>query len=278
MGESASGRGGGDARADTRRVGLAAAGALALAVVLWGGYSHRWPWTGINGGTATLWDWLHLLLLPLAVVVLPVWMRSDTRLGSRTKSRSATAMGAFVVLVILGYTVPWGWTGFRGNTVWDWLKLVVLPLTVVLVPRIAELRRHWSSRHTIHTLVAAALFVAVVAGGYLGHWSWTGFTGNTLWDWLNLLFLPVLLPTVIVPALTPKVMGEVIYLDADGRPIEADVVEEVVAEPPEGAAPEGSAPETPLPDRDAPSSSPAPERTRDAQVAADMLSRRPRTP
>ncbi len=47
----------------------AGAGAAALTVVvLWGGYSHRWRWTGINGKTATLWDWLLPLLLPLVIV------------------------------------------------------------------------------------------------------------------------------------------------------------------------------------------------------------------
>jgi hypothetical protein len=59
--------------------------------------------------------------------------------------------------------------------------------------------------------------------GYTIPWSWTGFRGNTVWDWLNLLFLPLLLPTLIVPALTPRVMGEVICLDADGKPDKAQV-------------------------------------------------------
>src|SRR6059058_4189632 len=53
-----------------RQSALAAAGGLALAIVPWGGYSHRWSWTGINGATATLWDWLNLLLLPLVFSVL----------------------------------------------------------------------------------------------------------------------------------------------------------------------------------------------------------------
>lgn len=229
MGEPTSGHVGGTARTDTRRVVLCAAAGLTLVVVLWGGYSQHWPWTGINGGTATLWDWLHLLLLPLAFAVLPVWFRSDTRVGSRTKSWATTALSAFTVLVVLGYTIPWGWTGFRGNTVWDWLKLVVLPLAVVLAPRVAELRRGWEMRHTAFGLTGAAVFVAIVVGGYVGPWSWTGFTGNTLWDWLNLLFLPLLLPAVIVPALTPKVMG-VIYLDADGNPIEVEVVDGTATE------------------------------------------------
>src|SRR5579875_2290351 len=160
MVEQASGHGGDGARADRRRVALLAVGALALAVVLWGGYSHRWPWTGINGGTATLWDWLHLLLLPLAVVVLPVWLRPDTRVGTRTKSGGMTALGLFLVVVVLGYAIPWAWTGFRGNTAWDWLKLVVLPLAVVMAPHLAKLRRAWGPRHTLITLGAAVEFAA----------------------------------------------------------------------------------------------------------------------
>jgi hypothetical protein len=198
---------------------------------MWGGYSHRWPWTGISGSTATLWDWLHLLLLPLAFAVLPVWLRADTRVAARTKGRGASALAAFILIVILGYTIPWGWTGFRGNTVWDWLQLVVLPLAVVLAPRVPELRKRWGTRHTRAALAGLAVFVAIVAGGYAGHWSWTGFTGNTLWNWLNLLFLPLLVPTVVVPALTPRVVGEVVYLDAHGNPIKVEVVEEP-ADPP----------------------------------------------
>jgi hypothetical protein len=241
MGEPASGH---DRRAETRKVGLCAAAGLALVVLMWGGYSHHWPWTGISGSTATLWDWLHLLLLPLAFAVLPVWLRADTRVGARTKGRGATALAAFIVLVTLGYTIPWGWTGFRGNTVWDWLQLLVLPLAVVLAPRVPELRRHWGPRHTAAALTALLALVAVVIGGYAGHWSWTGFTGNTVWNWLNLLFLPLLVPTVVVPALTPRVMGEVIYLDAHGNPIKVEAVDaaaaEVAAEG--GAAPAAESP------------------------------------
>lgn len=40
-------------------------GVVVPALVLWGGYSGRMSWTAINGQTATPWDWLHLLLLPL---------------------------------------------------------------------------------------------------------------------------------------------------------------------------------------------------------------------
>jgi hypothetical protein len=206
-------------RGVARRTWLAWAGAVVLAVVVWGGYGHHWPWTGINGGTATLWDWLHLLLLPLAAATLPTWMRHDTRVHPRSKLFVTAGLGLFSVVVILGYGVPWGWTGFRGNTVWDWFNLVFLPLTLVLIPVFVELRHRWQPRHTLAASVAAALFFAFVLGGYLGDWRWTGFTGNTLWNWMQLVFLPLLVPTVILPAFQPAALRQVVYLDEHGNPI-----------------------------------------------------------
>jgi hypothetical protein len=78
-------------------------------------------------------------------------------------------------------------------------------VTLLLMPWFAELRGDGQRHHTVITAIVLAAFVAVVLGGYLGGWSWTEFTGNTLWDWLHLL----LLPTVIVPALSPIAMGHV---------------------------------------------------------------------
>lgn len=221
-GELPSGRPG-DANASRsrgRQIVLGAVAGLGLSIVVWGGYSHHWPWTGINGGTATLWDWLHLLMLPLAFAVLPVWFSTDTRVQHETKMFGYAVLAAFVLIVILGYTVPWGWTGFRGNTLWDWFGLVFLPLSLILLPRMLELRGRWRFYHTTVALGGVAMFIALVLGGYLGKWTWTGFTGNTLWNWLNLLLLPLLLPTVILPALKPIAMGRMVYLDKDGNPIE----------------------------------------------------------
>lgn len=197
---------------------LAWAGVVVLAVVLWGGYGHHWPWTGINGATATLWEWLHLLLLPLAAATLPVWFRHDTRVHPRSKLFVTTGLMLFSVVVILGYAVPWRWTGFRGNTVWDWFNLVFLPLTLVLIPVFVDLRRNWQPRHTLAASVVLTVFLAFVLGGYLGDWRWTGFTGNTLWKWMQLLFLPLLVPTVILPAFQPMAMRQVVYLDEHGNP------------------------------------------------------------
>ncbi len=191
------------ARRSPVRVGLAAAAATAAVVVLWGGYGRHWGWTGINGHTATLWDWLNLLLLPIAVGILPIWVARRERLRREHKLASAAILGFFALLVLVGYAIPWAWTGFRGNTLWDWLNLLALPVAVALIPTFDELRRVWGRRHSATTFTALAVFTVVVLGGYLGDWAWTGFRGNTLWDWLHLLLLPLLLPTLIVPAVMP---------------------------------------------------------------------------
>ena len=172
---------------------LLVAAVLAFAVVLWGGYSHNWRWTGINGQTATLWDWLHLLLLPMAVALLPIWLTRKAKLDPLIK-RIALAGGAvFAVIVLCGYLIPWAWTGFTGNSLWDWLNLVALPLAVALTPLAVEIREGWTSRHTALGLSCAAAFAVIVLCGYVIPWAWTGFTGNTLWDWLHLLLPPLLL-------------------------------------------------------------------------------------
>jgi hypothetical protein len=172
------------------------------------------------------------------------WFRHDTRVHPRSKLFVTTALMLFSVVVILGYAVPWGWTGFRGNTVWDWFNLVFLPLTLVVIPRFIELRHSWQARHTLVTGVIMTVFLAFVLGGYLGSWRWTGFTGNTLWNWMQLLFLPLLVPTVILPAFQPMAMRQVVYLDEHGNPIpppspgDGEPAEAASGAPPAEAAPE----------------------------------------
>lgn len=185
----------------TRYPTLAVAGLVLAVVVLWAGYTRRWPWTGINGHTATLWDWLHLMLLPVVLAVLPVWLSRRAHLRPVHKKAGFTIFGLFVLLVVIGYMAPWGWTGFTGNKMWDWLELLALPLAVSLAPLCADLRDCWTVRHTLTATALLALFLVPVLGGYLGHWGWTGFEGNTLWDWLNLFLLPLLIPTVVAPAI-----------------------------------------------------------------------------
>jgi hypothetical protein len=170
-----------------------------LAVFLWGGYVAGWAWTGLSEEVA-LWDWLEALALPVTVGLLPVLLTYRSRLHRRHRLLLVAALGGFVCLVLAGYLVPWEWTGFTGNTLWDWLELALLPVvlaTVAFWPAPDELRaRHWAL-----IAVGGAIFLVVVLAGYLVPWEWTGFSDNKVWDWLKLLLLPVLVPTVVLPAL-----------------------------------------------------------------------------
>lgn len=198
------------------RGGLAVAGVVLVALLMWGGYGGHWSWIGINGHTATLWDWLHLLLLPLAVGVLPIWLSRRTRVGPRHKSVGFTILSVFVTLVLVGYVVPWTWTGFKGNTLWNWLELLALPIAVALTPVYKELGEIWTPRHTAVALTTLAVFVVIVVWGYLGHWTWTGFRGNTVWDWLHLLLLPLLWPLIVVPQISRVATAGMEVLDDPG--------------------------------------------------------------
>ena len=64
--------------------------------------------------------------------------------------------------------------------------------------------RLWRQRvkhHPVATVLislSALLVVLVLLGGYQLNWGWTGFNGSsksgkTLWDWMQLLFMPVVL-------------------------------------------------------------------------------------
>ncbi|HZP73570.1 MAG TPA: hypothetical protein VFA97_09360 [Gaiellaceae bacterium] len=171
---------------------------VAFAVVLWGGYDRRWRWTGF-AHRALLWDWLHVLLLPLAVTVAPLWVRHRARLGALRRVVPGAACAAFVLLVVLAYSFDLSWTGFPGNTLWDWLELLVLPLAVALLPVWLDLSLGLRARHVVAAAwLLSALGVCAVGGYELG-WSWTGFRGNTLFDWLQLFLAPILLPLVLIP-------------------------------------------------------------------------------
>ncbi len=215
---------------------------LLFAVLVWGSYTQHWSWAGINGHTARLWDWLHLLLLPFVLSFLPIWLSRTTRVSARRKRLGLTACGVFAVVVVLGYTIPWVWTGFRGNTLWDWFGLIALPVAVALAPVVDELRRNWNRRYTLIALAGGCAFAAVVLGGYLADWTWTGFRHNTIWDWLRLLLLPLLIPTVVVPALKPLAMAGVTVLRDGEAPVASTASTDRESPTDGGASANGSRP------------------------------------
>ena len=176
-------------------------GAAALAVAFWGAYERHWRWTGFRG-RADLWDWLHVLVLPVAFAVTPLWFRHRERLGRSRHLLVAAFAAGFALLVALGYAMHLRWTGFPGNTLWDWLELLVLPLAVVLLPVWVELADGIRPRHLAGAVCAVGALVVTAVGGYAYGWRWTGFHGNTLYDWLSLLVAPLALPLVLAPLAT----------------------------------------------------------------------------
>jgi hypothetical protein len=174
--------------------------AVAVLITLWGGYVQDWTWTGFQANNQ-LWQWLQLLLLPVAIGTLPLWIQHPEYMTRKRRMAHLAAGAAFAALVLAGYLVPLKWTGFPGNTVWDWLELILLPIAVVSAPFLLSLLHSLRENQKRKIMVAfvAAVWALTIVGGYAWDWTWTGYHGNTLWDWLGLLLLPLLVPTVLLP-------------------------------------------------------------------------------
>ena len=171
---------------------------LGLGVAIWGGYAKGWAWTGVTDKD-TLWHWMQILMVPIAFACLPVVLRKHDALRRSRKILMLAVLAAFVVFVIVGYTVPLAWTGFPGNSLWDWMSMLLLPIAITS-GRFLRAEHKFNLFHFVAGGLILIGFVVLVAFGYMAPWKWTGFTGNTLLDWLQLLFLPILFPTVVVPA------------------------------------------------------------------------------
>jgi hypothetical protein len=205
-------------------VGVAVAAGVLLAILAWGGYGLGWKWTGLSS-SVTLWDWLEVIALPVAVGLTPLLLRHRQHLTGQHRAALTAALVTFGVLVLTGYTVPLAWTGFTGNTLWDWFELLLLPVVVGTASLWAgrEDTRPVPADHPLASVVLVVGFALLVACGYLVPWNWTGFRGNTAWDWIHLLLLPVLVPTLLLPALTQRMMNRIAPVtdsrDATDRPV-----------------------------------------------------------
>ncbi len=191
-----------------RRYGLSAL-LCAVLVVLWGGYVYGWQWTGFQANEQ-LWDWLRLLLLPVVVGTMPLWLRHSDYLSAARRRGYVLVGAAFAVFVAVGYLVPLDWTGFPGNTLWSWLSLLALPAAVASAKVLPAVARSLRPRHKWVITTLAAAWVLTIVGGYAWRWSWTGYQGNTLWDWLQLLLLPLLVPTILMPTALRWVSGNAV--------------------------------------------------------------------
>ncbi len=194
----------GDAR--VRKYGITLATVAAL-VVLWGGYIEHWQWTGFPAN-AQLWDWFHLLILPVAFGTLPLWIKHAEYMSRTRRVGYVVVIAAFTVFVIVGYLAPLGWTGFPGQTLWNWFELIVLPVAMISVRAWPAAGRPVRARHKAAAGALALAWAGTLVGGYGAHWHWTGYQGNTLWDWLQLLLLPLVFPTILLPAMLNWVSGK----------------------------------------------------------------------
>ena len=195
---------------------------VALAVTLYGGYGpDEWTWTGYEN--AELWDWLHVLLLPIAFGLVALLVRAK-ELGAWRGVIGLTCLGLFIALVVAGYAIPWDWTGFEGNTVWDWLELTLLPLTLSILAGFNFDVGSVERRHMFAIIVFVVAITVLAIGGYTQGWDWTGFEGNTLFDWLRLLVLPVVIPFLVIPAVVELRRRHLGAQDApDSRPTDQAV-------------------------------------------------------
>jgi hypothetical protein len=195
---------------DNRRLRVVAMSVVCVAVLvaLGGGYIGGWRWTGFRDNEQ-LWDWLQLLVLPVAVATLPIWLRRADHMARARRVAYAGLVAAFAIFALIGYLVPLGWTGFSGNKLWDWLTLLLLPVTIVTVRTWSETARELRAWHRVAGAALVAAWIVTILGGYAWGWTWTGYQGNTLWDWVQLLILPIVLPTVLGPYLARLITGDV---------------------------------------------------------------------
>jgi hypothetical protein len=181
--------------------------AVAALIVLWGGYIGDWQWTGFPANQQ-LWDWLHLLLLPVVVGTIPLWIRHGNYVSAARRATYLAITAAAAVFVALGYVIPMRWTGFSGNTLWNWFELLLLPAAIAIAGVWPSVRRSLRPHHMGILALAAVAWVVTIIGGYALKWEWTGYQGNTLWDWLGLLLLPLVVPVVLLPAVVTWVSGD----------------------------------------------------------------------
>ena len=179
-------------------------------VVLWGGYSRGWQWTGF-GENGQVWDWLTLLLLPVVLGTIPLWIQYKRFIGKGRRVIYAVVAVAWTGFVIAGYLLPITWTGFSGQKLWNWLGLLVLPAAVTTAMTLFDMsargvKTRLSPYQTAIIATLATGWLVTVIGGYALQWEWTGYAGKALWDWLGLL-LPLVFPIILLPPLAQWVSG-----------------------------------------------------------------------
>jgi hypothetical protein len=132
---------------------------------------------------------------------VPAVVALSSYFGPARRRALGAALFVFGVFVLVGYVNPITWTGFRGQTLWSWLTLIILPVSIITVRVWPQTGRDLHRGHIAGATVLCAALVTTIIGGYWAGWSWTGYEGSTLWDWLTLVLAPAAVTTILVPAL-----------------------------------------------------------------------------
>lgn len=194
-------------------------------VALVGGYAGGWKWTGFQEN-GQVWDWLNLLLLPVVIGTIPLWIQDREYIGTGRRIIYGAFIMAFTGFVLAGYLVPISWTGFRGQNLWDWIGLLVLPAALAITAALTSRGIRYQGRLLRpyeRGMVIALMtgWIVTVIGGYALRWMWTGYSGNTLWDWLQTLLVPLVFPTILLPFLLKWISGKAAERAAMAREVPA---------------------------------------------------------
>ena len=186
---------------------LVAAGLIALV----GGYAGPWKWTGFEAN-GQVWDWLNLLLLPVVLGTIPLWIQDRDYIGRGRRIIYGAFMVAFTGFAIAGYLVPISWTGFSSQKLWNWIELLVLPAALAITAALTSRGIRYQGRllrpyERGMVIALMAGWIITIIGGYALRWRWTGYPGNTLWDWLQMLLVPLVFPTILLPFLLKWTSG-----------------------------------------------------------------------
>jgi hypothetical protein len=178
-------------------------------VALVGGYAGPWKWTGFEEN-GQVWDWLSLLLLPVVLGTIPLWIQDREYIGQGRRIIFGAFIVAFTGFVIAGYLVPISWSGFSSQKLWNWIELLVLPAALAITAALTSrgIQGRWLRPYEKGTVIALlAGWIITVIGGYALRWKWTGYPGNTLWEWLQMLLVPLVFPTILLPFLLKWISG-----------------------------------------------------------------------